>query len=158
MQIKAKHHACKAMVLFLCGAIGYANIEILWRGYTHWTMAVLGGVLFLLIGSLNEWFTWDIPIWIQCICGAGIVTDAEFIAGLILNICLGLDIWDYSGMWGNLYGQVCPQYSLAWLGLSLIAILLDDWLRYLMFHEERPHYVWRIQSVRRHRTYPKRAG
>ncbi|MCD8356646.1 MAG: putative ABC transporter permease [Clostridia bacterium] len=140
MQIKAKHHACKAMVLFICGAIGYAGIEILWRGYTHWTMAVLGGALFLLLGGLNEWFLWDMPLWWQCIIGAAIVTDAEFITGFILNIWLGLGIWDYSGMWGNLFGQICPQYMLAWVGLSLVAIIIDDWLRYLLFGEERPHY------------------
>lgn len=139
-QIKAKHHACKAMVLFLCGAIGYAGIEMIWRGHTHWTMAVLGGVLFLLIGGLNNWLPWEMPLWMQCVCGAIIVTCAEFIVGLILNVWLGLGIWDYSGMWGNILGQICLQYSIAWIGLSLIAIILDDWLRWLLFNEDRPHY------------------
>lgn len=139
-QTKVKHHACKAMVLFLCGGIGYAAVEMLWRGHTHWTMAVLGGILFLLLGGLNEWFSWDMPLWMQCVCGAFIVTDAEFFAGLILNVWLKLDIWDYSGMWGNVLGQICVQYTLAWVGLSLIAIFVDDWLRYLLFGEERPHY------------------
>lgn len=139
-ETKARHHAFKAMVLFLCGAAGYASIEMIWRGHTHWTMAVLGGALFLLIGGLNNWISWEMPLWMQCICGAGIVTDAEFIAGLVLNVWLGLGIWDYSGMWGNLCGQVCPQYTLAWVVLSLVAIILDDWLRYLLFDEDRPHY------------------
>lgn len=137
---KIRHHADKAMVLFLCGAVGYAGIEMVWRGHTHWTMAILGGALFLLLGGLNEWFPWDMPLWLQCICGAAIVTDAEFIAGLVLNVWLGLGIWDYSGMWGNLLGQICPQYIFAWVGLSLVAIVLDDWLRYLLFCEEKPHY------------------
>lgn len=137
---KIRHHADKAMVLFLCGAVGYAGIEMVWRGHTHWTMAILGGALFLLLGGLNEWFPWDMPLWLQCICGTSIVTDAEFIAGLVLNVWLGLGIWDYSGMWGNLLGQICPQYIFAWVGLSLVAIVLDDWLRYLLFCEEKPHY------------------
>lgn len=137
---KATHHACKAMVLFLCGSIGYAGVEMLWRGHTHWTMAVLGGVLFLLLGGLNEWFTWDMPLWLQCVCGAIIVTGVEFITGLILNVWLKLGIWDYSGIPGNVLGQICPQYTLAWVGLSLVAIILDDWLRYLLFGEDRPHY------------------
>lgn len=135
-----KHHACKAAVLFLCGAIGYAGIEIIWRGHTHWTMAVLGGILFLLIGGLNNWLPWEMPLWMQCVCGAIIVTCAEFIVGLILNVWLGLGIWDYSGMWSNILGQICLQYSIAWIGLSLIAIILDDWLRWLLFNEDRPHY------------------
>lgn len=137
---KIRHHADKAMVLFLCGAAGYASIEMIWRGHTHWTMAVLGGILFLLLGGLNEWFPWEMPLWLQCICGAGIVTDAEFVAGLVLNVWLKLGIWDYSSIPGNVLGQICPQYTLAWLGLSLVAILIDDWLRYLLFDEDRPHY------------------
>ena len=34
--------------LFLLGAAGYSLLEVLWRGYTHWTMGVTGG-LFLAI-------------------------------------------------------------------------------------------------------------
>ena len=85
-ETKARHHAFKAMVLFLCGAAGYASIEMIWRGHTHWTMAVLGGVLFLLLGGLNEWFPWEMPLWLQCICGASIVylpSEREFCTGLL---------------------------------------------------------------------------
>lgn len=74
------------------------------------------------------------------------VTVAEFVAGLILNVWLGLGIWDYSDMPGNILGQICPQFSFAWLGLSLVAIVLDDWLRYWLFREDKPHYtifIWR---------------
>jgi|GEM_PF-3890739 len=31
--------------VFLSGGGIYSALEILWRGYTHWTMAVTGGVL-----------------------------------------------------------------------------------------------------------------
>lgn len=137
---KFKHHAEKAVVLFLCGGTAYALIEILWRGYTHWTMAVLGGVLFLLIGGLNNWLPWEMPLVLQAVLGAVIVTAVELLAGIILNLWLGLDIWDYSRMPGNFLGQICPQYTIAWAGLSLVAVVLDDYLRYWLFGEERPHY------------------
>lgn len=137
---KFKHHAEKAVVLFLCGGTTYALIEILWRGYTHWTMAVLGGLLFLLIGGLNNWLPWEMPLTLQCVLGAAMVTAAELLAGIILNIWLGLDIWDYSQMPGNFLGQICPQYTLAWAGLSLVAIVLDDYLRHWLWQEELPHY------------------
>lgn len=137
---KNKHHAWKAVVLFLIGGLIYAAIEILWRGYTHWTMAVLGGLLFLLLGGLNNWLPWEMPLWLQCFIGAVIVTVAELLAGIILNIWLDLAIWDYSQLPGNILGQVCPQFALAWCGLSLVAILLDDYLRYWLFNEEKPHY------------------
>lgn len=136
----------KTAILFFVGAAVYVFVEILFRGYTHWTMAILGGALFLLIGGLNEFVPWEMPLATQCVIGAGIVTVAEFIAGIILNVWLGLGIWDYSDMRWNILGQICPQFSFAWLGLSLVAIVLDDWLRYWLFCEEKPHYtifVWR---------------
>ena len=126
--------------LFLLGAGGYSLIEILWRGYTHWTMAVLGGLLFLLIGGINNWLPWDMPLCLQAIIGSLMVTGAELIAGLILNIWLGLGIWDYSQMPFNVLGQICPQFMAAWVVLSVVAILLDDYVRYVVFGEEKPHY------------------
>lgn len=131
----------KAAILFLIGAAAYALIEVAFRGYTHWTMAVLGGILFLLLGGLNEWIPWEMPLALQCVIGAVLVTVAEFVAGLILNVWLGLGIWDYSDVPGNILGQICPQFIFAWLWLSLVAIILDDWLRYWLFDEARPHYT-----------------
>lgn len=139
--VKILKHANKAAILALIGGTAYVVIELLWRGHTHWTMAVLGGVLFLLLGGLNEWLPWEMPLQIQCLIGAGMVTAAEFLTGLILNVWLDLDIWDYSGIPGNILGQICPQFTLAWMGLSLAAILLDDWLRYRLWGEDRPHYT-----------------
>lgn len=136
------HRAEKGLVLFLFGAAVYAGIEILWRGYTHWTMAVLGGVLFLLIGGINEYLSWDTSLIAQALLGAIIVTEAELIAGIVLNIWLGLGIWDYSEMPFNFMGQICPQFTLAWVGLSIIAIVVDDYMRYWLFGEEKPHYKW----------------
>lgn len=130
----------KAIVLFLCGGSIYAAIEILWRGYTHWTMVILSGLLFLVIGGLNNWFSWDMSLIFQGVVGGVIVTIAEFVAGLILNIYFGLGIWDYSNLSGNILGQVCPQFTAAWIVLSIIAVIVDDWLRYWFFGEDRPKY------------------
>lgn len=135
------HRAGKASVLFLCGGAVYALLEIAWRGHTHWTMAVMGGVLFLLIGGLNNWLPWYMSLMLQGVIGSITVTGAELVAGSILNIWLGLGIWDYSQMPGNFMGQICPQFSLAWFVLSLVAVILDDWLRYWLFGEDRPHYI-----------------
>lgn len=140
MKKSALHQASKALALFLFGAVLYAAIEILWRGHTHWTMAVLGGLLFLLLGGLNNWLPWEMPLLWQIIIGTAIVTAAEFVAGCILNLWLGLGIWDYSNLPGNILGQICPQFTLAWAGLSLIAIVLDDYIRYWLWGDERPYY------------------
>ena len=140
MNRRSVHQAIKALVLFLCGAVLYALIEVLWRGYTHWTMAVLGGLLFLLIGGINNWLPWTMPIWVQMVIGSVIVTIAELLSGIVLNIWLELGIWDYSGMPFNILGQICPQFSAAWAGLSAVAIVIDDYIRYWIFGEQKPTY------------------
>lgn len=134
----------KALVLMGIGGAIYAVIELIWRRHTHWTMALLGGLLFVLIGAINEYFPWCIPLWRQGVIGALIVTWAELVAGLVLNVWLRLGIWDYSNLPGNFMGQICPQFTAAWALLSIVAVVLDDWLRHWLFGEDRPHYkIWR---------------
>lgn len=107
------------------GGLVYMGIEILWRGHTHWTMGMLGGVCFALIGLLDEVQDHP-PMLLQMVQGAAIVTALELIVGLIVNRWLGWDVWDYSDMPGNLWGQVCPQFAAAWLVLSWAAVKLEN--------------------------------
>lgn len=130
----------KLMTLFIIGAFAYMGIEIAFRGFTHWTMGIVGGLCFVFIGGLNEFYGWEMPFWKQCLIGAIIVTTLELAAGLLLNEVLGLGIWDYSAMPFNFMGQICLPFSIAWFFLSGVAVVIDDWLRYFLFHEEKPHY------------------
>lgn len=131
----------KHAVLALCGGCVYFLIEMAWRGHSHWTMAVLGGVCFVLIGDINEFIPWNMPLVLQGAIGSGIVTLLELVSGIILNLWLGLGIWDYSDMPFNFLGQICLPFSLLWVALSVVAVILDDWLRYLLFGEDRPTYT-----------------
>ena len=131
----------KHAVLALCGGCVYFLIEMAWRGHSHWTMAVLGGVCFVLIGDINEFIPWNMPLVLQGAIGSGIVTLLELVSGIILNLWLGLGIWDYSNMPFNFLGQICLPFSLLWVALSVVAVMLDDWLRYWLFGEDRPTYT-----------------
>lgn len=131
---------CKYMTLLLTGGGLYVLVELIWRGRSHWTMFLLGGLCFISIGLINEIIPWDMPLWQQIIIGAGIITALEFLTGCIVNLWLGWDVWDYSGLPGNILGQICPQFFLLWVPIALVAIVLDDWLRYWRWDEERPHY------------------
>ena len=122
------------------GAI-YALIELAWRGYTHWTMVLLGGLGFVLVGMINNLLPWEMRLQVQVAIGTAIVTVLEFVVGLVVNRWLGWSVWDYSGMWGNVLGQICPLYTLLWSPLVLIGIVLDDCLRWLGFGEDEPHYT-----------------
>ena len=133
----------ESLVLFFVGGTIYYAIDMLWRGHSTWQMILVGGICFLFCGSVNEFLNWDMLIWKQMlICSIGI-TAIEFLAGYILNIVLQLGIWDYSRVPLNILGQICLPFSLAWYILSLPAIILDDYMRYWMFKEEKPKYRWR---------------
>lgn len=132
--------ALKPLILFGVGGFVYVLFEILWRGYSHWTMFVVGGLCFYIVGGLNEWFPWDMPIMTQMLASAAVITTVEFLAGMILNVWLGLGIWDYSDMPLNVAGQICVPFMLLWFFLSLVAIVLDDFLRYWWFDEQFPEY------------------
>lgn len=133
--------AFKAVFLFLCGGSLYVLFELLWRGYSHWTMFLLGGLCFFLIGAINEYIPWDMPLVKQGLVGSFcVVTPLEFVTGCIVNLWLGWDVWDYSEIPLNLLGQICLPFSLLWVLISIVAVVLDDWIRYFVFGEERPHY------------------
>ena len=131
----------KHLILFIIGGIIYILIELGFRGHTALSMFFLGGLCFVLIGLINEVIPWNMGIVWQGIIGSGIVTSLELVSGLILNVYLKLNIWDYSNLPFNFMGQICLYFSIAWIFLSLVAIVLDDYLRYWFFNEEKPHYT-----------------
>ena len=130
----------KHIVLFFIGGIIYYLIEILWRGYSHISMVFCGGLCFILIGIVNELIPWDIKLWKQMLIGSVIVTVVEFFTGCIVNLWMGLKVWDYSNLPFNILGQICLPFCVAWFFISLLAIVIDDYLRYWLFNEEKPHY------------------
>lgn len=136
------HKLEKVAILFVTGGFIYILVELLWRGYSHWSMFLMGGLCFVLIGLINEISPWAIPIWKQGFLASLIITIAELAAGYVLNIYLGWALWDYSDMPLNFMGQICPFFSAAWFFVGLAAVFVDDWIRYMLFHEEWPDYDW----------------
>lgn len=133
----------RPLVLWVIGGLLYVLCELVFRGRSHWTMFLVGGLCFWLIGLINEVIPWDMPIWQQCIIGALIITAVEFVAGCIINIWLGWQVWDYSGLPFNILGQICLPFTVLWSLLAAAGIILDDYLRFLLFGEEKPNYTWR---------------
>lgn len=130
----------KEFILFIIGGILYILIELGYRGHSHWTMFILGGLCFVLIGGINNYISWDMPIYEQMMIGSVIITILEFICGCIVNLWLGWDVWDYSNMPYNVLGQICLPFSILWFFISLVAIVADDYIRYWLFDEEKPRY------------------
>ena len=107
----------KYLALMATGGLLYVILELTWRGRSHWTMFLLGGICFAALGLINEILPWSMALWKQILIGTGIITALEFLTGCVVNLCLGWNIWDYSH-----------------------GIVLDDWLRYWWWGEERPKY------------------
>lgn len=129
------YNIVKYCVIFVVGAVVYMTIEILYRGFTHWTMGVLGGISLILIGIIDETTTEDLPLLVQAPLASIIITLLEYYAGCILNLKLGMDIWDYSGLPFNVDGQICLYFSLAWMVLGMVAVVIDNSIRHYFFGE-----------------------
>ena len=124
----------------IIGGLVYYIIELLWRGYSDLSMFFVGGICFVLVGLINEVMDEEMPLAVQALLGGTIITAVELVSGLILNVQMGLGIWDYSSLPFNFMGQICLEYSLLWVLLSVVAVLLDDWLRHKLFGEHMPSY------------------
>ena len=122
--------------VYALGAVGYGGIETLWRGRTHWTMLLLGGLCFLAIYALTAVLRCP-PVFKWLLCALA-VTALEFCAGCLLNLWLGWGIWDYTRLPGNVLGQICPFYALCWFVLSIPASGLAYAIRRWMFRKIPP--------------------
>ncbi len=113
----------KYCLIFLIGATGYPLLELLWRRRTHPSMALLGGICFVLIFYIHIRFAGRPLIFRALLCTAAI-TGAELVSGILLNRILALGVWDYSHQPLHLMGQICPLYSMLWFFLSLFLLFV----------------------------------
>ena len=104
---------------FLVGGIGYVGLEFLWRGRSHISMFLAGGLCFLLLGRIDRW---KISPACKILLGAATITCVELLAGLLLN--RDYRVWDYRQMPFQFMGQICLGYSLLWIPVSFGAMLL----------------------------------
>lgn len=113
-------------LIFLTGSCAYPTLEMVWRGKTHYSMALAGGVCLYLINKVCCEKMQGRKISARCLAGAGIITGVELATGLVVNNMLGYNVWDYSNVPMNILGQVCLPYTLLWFGLSLPAMALCE--------------------------------
>ncbi len=118
-------------LIFATGAVLYSIIEILWRGYTHISMAFAGGSCLLGLYGCDTLIKKSGRVK-KCLVGTALITAVEFIFGCIFNKLLGLNVWDYSDRFLNLWGQVCPLFSFFWFILCFPAFWLCGRLRKLI--------------------------
>ena len=107
------------IIVFTLGGVCYGLVEILFRGYTHWSMVLTGGACILTFYLLDECLS-ALPLVTAALIGAAIITLYELCVGLIVNVGFKMNVWDYSDVPGNFMGQICPVFSIAWFILSFV--------------------------------------
>lgn len=123
----------KNIIIFMIGAAGYGLMETLFRGFTHWTMLVTGGIVFIILYDMNS-KNENAPVWQKALAGALIITLVELAVGCIVNLWLGWKVWDYSGYSYNFLGQICLAFTFLWF---FLCIPLSYFTRYLHLHRFR---------------------
>jgi len=111
----------KNAVLFYLGGAGYMTLEFLWRGRSHGSMFLLGGTCFVLIGRLGKRMR-AMPLPAKLPFFAAVITALELLTGLAVNA--DYSVWDYRDMPLQYRGQICLPFSLLWIPVSYLALLL----------------------------------
>ena len=133
-------HLWRLFALWFVLGMCYTTIELFVRGVTYVQMLWIGGLAGVLIGLLDKQPAYyNRRMWQQCFLGTLITLAVELCSGYVVNIKLHLDIWDYSSMPYNFYGQICLPTAIAWFFLMPLAIYADDWLRWKLFYERHPN-------------------
>ena len=123
----------RAVLLVLGGAV-YYSMEIIWRGYSHWTMALCGGICLMSIYRMNCLLCRKRLV-LRAALGSGIITAVELVCGCIVNRALNWNVWDYSDVPLNLLGQICLPFTVLWFAICFPVCLLCNFLKTKCFHD-----------------------
>ncbi len=114
-----KNSYIKLLILIGIGGFAYCGIEVLSRGYSHISMFLLGGLCFFLVGGVSYLLGDRVPLVVKMLIGTLIITLGELLTGMVVNMWLGMDVWDYSSQKYNYLGQICLMFSAMWFLLTL---------------------------------------
>lgn len=122
-------------IIFLLGGTIYSIIEVVSRGFTHWSMTLTAGIALMIMYHHYAAHP-DEGLLMKCLFGMVTITLCELVSGIILNLILHWDVWDYSHMYLNFLGQICPTFTAAWFLISVPAAYICEFVR-LHFHGNR---------------------
>ena len=98
------------------------------RGYTHWTMTLLGGIVGMLLYRLHGTAPRH-TLLLQALSGAFIITALEMVVGVLDNLVLQWHVWSYREMPWNVYGQICLPFSVLWFLVCIPALGICEVVR-----------------------------
>ncbi len=104
-------NAERNFIIFNFSGLCYVSLEIMWRGYSHYTMFFIGGLCFFTLCKIYCKYK-NLSFFQKYLIGALVITSIEFLVGCIVNLSFGMNVWDYSKLPLNILGQVNLIYSL----------------------------------------------
>lgn len=106
-------------LLFLFGGNAYCTIELLYRARTHYSMFFCAGLAVIVLYFIYSHNRAINPL-LFALIAAAVITALEFIFGVIFNLYLNMNVWDYSAVPLNILGQICLPFCAIWFVFGLI--------------------------------------
>ena len=128
------------LFLWTLGGVIYYSLEMIFRGFSHWSMFLLGGFCLVFFAQQGIWTGWRAPLWKQVGWSVLFVTSCEFITGIFVNKIMCWNVWDYTDQPFQILGQVCLPFTIIFSGLCAAGILLSGYLLHFLYGEKRPEF------------------
>lgn len=128
------------LFIWAFGGTIYYTFEMFFRGFSHWTMFVLGGICAAFCVWQGLMLKWREPLWIQIVRCTIFVVAGEFITGIIVNKWLGWQVWDYTDQPFQLFGQICIPFTIIFSGLCAFGIIIGGYFLHWFYGEEKPDF------------------
>ena len=108
---------------FLFGGNAYCLIELIYRSRTHYSMFFCSGIAIVILLFIYQNNKSISPLAFSLIASA-VITCLELIFGIIFNIMLSEQVWDYSKTPFNILGQICLPFSIIWFFFGFLIYYL----------------------------------
>ncbi|WP_461810145.1 putative ABC transporter permease [Faecalimonas sp.] len=128
------------LFMWALGGTLYYTFEVFFRGFSHWTMFVLGGICVVFCVWQGMTVKWKDPLWIQILRCTIFVVSSEFITGIIVNKWFKWYVWDYTDQPFQLFGQICVPFAIIFSGLCALSIIGGGFFLYWFYGEEKPDF------------------
>ena len=69
MNFRERILSMETLLIYILGAGLYGLVEIIWRGWTHWTMLLCGGACFTFMYIISAA---ALPLWAKCLISAAV--------------------------------------------------------------------------------------
>lgn len=128
--------------LFFIGSVAGWVLELLFRNLTSrnkkWVnpgfctgpyvpLYGFGLCILYLLASLEQYSLIENPFWNKAVlflAMAVCMTLIEYVAGVLCLKVFKVRLWDYSNLWGNVQGIICPLFSFFWAVLGAVYYFL----------------------------------